>query len=488
MDKPNGNGGRARGNGRSGGGNQPNGGGRGRRTQQMPQGAGGDAGRAQGAWGNAGGGRPAAGPPAQSAWGNPNARSAAAPQAQSSWRSADNGGRGAPQPAAAPVASAASATAGPVQSAWGKPNAGPSPAPPVQSAWGKPNAGPSSEAPAPSSWRSPDNGGARGGGAPQPAAGRPQQAPRQQQAPTQQQAPPQPPVPAALRREVPVSEGAVGVEDTRGAVRGRRVIYDVVRSRPRDLVTKSGSTGKPVSLMANYFRILKKPNWSIHQYRVDFSPDVELIRLRRAYLGHHKELFGGYIFDGTVLFCANFIMEQADNNLKELLTKNREGETIQIKIKHVGIVDASDVQHIQVQNLIVRRAMEGLNLQLVGRNFFDPLAKINMDSYRMEIWPGYQTSIRQHERDILMCAEITHKVMRTENLYQILMNCCKMQDFQLAFKRQVVGTVVLTDYNNKTYRVDDVDFQSSPQSTFKTKDGEISYMEYYKKVCVNKSS
>lgn len=47
---------------------------------------------------------------------------------------------------------------------------------------------------------------------------------------------------------------------------------------------------------------------------------------------------------------------------------------------------------------------------------------------------------------------------------------------------KLIGTVVLTDYNNKTYRVDDVDFKASPTAKFPTKDGEISYIEYYKKV------
>jgi len=42
--------------------------------------------------------------------------------------------------------------------------------------------------------------------------------------------------------------------------------------------------------------------------------------------------------------------------------------------------------------------------------------------------------------------------------------------------------VILTDYNNKTYRIDDVDFQSTPLCKFKTNDGEISYVDYYKKV------
>lgn len=170
---------------------------------------------------------------------------------------------------------------------------------------------------------------------------------------------------------------AVGKDDNRGVVRGKRVIAELVHSRPQDLKTKCGSIGEKVSLQTNYFRVLRKPNWSIHQFRVDFSPDVDMIRLRRAYLAQHKEIFGGYLFDGTVLFCTNFFMDQVENGQKELITKNREGEIIQIKIKHVGIVDVSDAQQIQVLNLILRRAMEGLQLQLVGRNFFDPVAKVS---------------------------------------------------------------------------------------------------------------
>lgn len=45
----------------------------------------------------------------------------------------------------------------------------------------------------------------------------------------------------------------------------------------------------------------------------------------------------------------------------------------------------------------------------------------------------------------------------------------------------MIGSVVLTDYNNKTYRVDDVDFTMNPESKFRYKNGEmISFVEYYK--------
>lgn len=62
----------------------------------------------------------------------------------------------------------------------------------------------------------------------------------------------------------------------------------------------------------------------------------------------------------------------------------------------------------------------------------------------MELWPGYTTSIRQHESDLLLCAEIAHKVMRTDTLYHILSKTIKeSDDYQNDFKRQVIGKVLL---------------------------------------------
>lgn len=45
-----------------------------------------------------------------------------------------------------------------------------------------------------------------------------------------------------------------------------------------------------------------------------------------------------------------------------------------------------------------------------------------------------------------------------------------------------LGKIVLTTYNNKTYRVDDVSWDVSPQATFKMRDEQICYMDYYQKV------
>lgn len=45
----------------------------------------------------------------------------------------------------------------------------------------------------------------------------------------------------------------------------------------------------------------------------------------------------------------------------------------------------------------------------------------------------------------------------------------------------MIGTVVLTQYNNNTYRIEDVDFSTTPDSSFALKNGDnITYTNYYR--------
>lgn len=54
-------------------------------------------------------------------------------------------------------------------------------------------------------------------------------------------------------------------------------------------------------------------------------------------------------------------------------------------------------------------------------------------------------------------------------------------EFRKKITNALLGSVVLTRYNNKTYRIDDIDFDSNPGTTFETKNGPISFIDYYKK-------
>lgn len=165
-------------------------------------------------------------------------------------------------------------------------------------------------------------------------------------------------------------------ESTRGAIRSdkKRALETIVNSRPPTLISKMGTEGRPVPLITNYFRTVG-PKWLVYTYRVDFRPDIEDDRIKKRLLREHRALFGGYLFDGTRIFCTKYL-EILGNSL-ELNGKLRESdELVVMDIKFTGELSMQDNSSLQVLNLIMRKAMAGLNMQLVGRNYYDAAARV----------------------------------------------------------------------------------------------------------------
>jgi aubergine-like protein len=46
---------------------------------------------------------------------------------------------------------------------------------------------------------------------------------------------------------------------------------------------------------------------------------------------------------------------------------------------------------------------------------------------------------------------------------------------------EVIGTTVLTRYNNRTYKIDDIDWNTTPDFKFKKNGEAMSLIDYYKK-------
>lgn len=57
------------------------------------------------------------------------------------------------------------------------------------------------------------------------------------------------------------------------------------------------------------------------------------------------------------------------------------------------------------------------------------------------------------------------------------------RDFRAEIAKKLIGVTVLTRYNNKTYRVDDIMWDKNPTSTFECSTGEpVSFLDYYRSV------
>ncbi|XP_053677649.1 protein aubergine-like [Anopheles nili] len=265
----------------------------------------------------------------------------------------------------------------------------------------------------------------------------------------------------------------------RGAMRGTRFIPDLVVTRVPNAPTKQGVSGDKVVAKTNYFRLTRKEDSAVFQYRIDFEPLVEDQRVMHTLLRTQGPLFGPYIFEGTMLFLYNKLR----NDEVELQVKDPRTELLyKLKIRHVGTVDMTSDKAFMILNLMHRQAMGSLKLLLINRNFYDPQAKVSVPQYGLELYPGYVTSIRQHERDIMLCVEITHRVMRTDTCYKVLQSMQRHPpSFRANFSSAMIGAQVMSTYNQKTYKICDVDFNTTPSSSFSTKQGDsITFVKYYK--------
>ena len=66
--------------------------------------------------------------------------------------------------------------------------------------------------------------------------------------------------------------------------------------------------------------------------------------------------------------------------------------------------------------------------------------------FRLELWPGFVTSILQYERSILLNLDISHKILRTDTVYDYMNDVYNSgrANFYDAITKGLVGEIVLT--------------------------------------------
>merc|ERR1719228_1263316 len=167
-----------------------------------------------------------------------------------------------------------------------------------------------------------------------------------------------------------------------------------------------------------------------------------------------------------------------------LTSEMREGTKVEITIKEVGEIQPTDYHYMQFFNIVLRSALEKMKLELIRRDYYDPKAAIILKQHKLELWPGYVTSIRQHEEKILLCCEISHKILRTDTVLQQIGEVHQKTrggpSFHADVEKALLGAIIITRYNNKTYRIDEIAWDKKPTDEFEGRNEEkITYMKYY---------
>ncbi|XP_023502723.1 piwi-like protein 3 [Equus przewalskii] len=244
--------------------------------------------------------------------------------------------------------------------------------------------------------------------------------------------------------------------------------------------SKTGSKGTAVRLFANHFRVTSRPQWVTYQYNVDYKPDIEDGSLRADLLKQHESLLGKCrIFDGNSLLLPRVLRKRKT----EVVSKYKE-QPVKITIEFSRELMPTSPDCLRYYNILFRKILKSMELKQIGRNYYNKCGATQFLDHSLEVWPGYFTSILEYENSITLCADVSHKLLRMETAYDVIMRIVdtpREGDVKQRVSKALVGLIVLTKHNNRTYRVDAINWEETPKATFKKSDGNrITFVDYYR--------
>ncbi|KAM4577681.1 LOW QUALITY PROTEIN: piwi-like protein 2 [Odontesthes bonariensis] len=257
----------------------------------------------------------------------------------------------------------------------------------------------------------------------------------------------------------------------------------------RDPLNKSGTKGTPITIGSNHIPIRCK-NEAVYQYHITFTPNVESMAMRFGMMKEHRPTTGEVVaFDGSILYLPVKLSYVA--GLKCL--RRTDNEEIEIKIHMTKILPPNSDLCIPFYNVVLRRVMKIIGLKLVGRNHYDPESAVILGKHRFVVLNHRSQSsccygcpiisiILRCSVCLYLSVDVSHKVLRNDSVLDVV-NALYQQskeNFQDECAKELIGSIVITRYNNRTYRIDAIEWNKSPKDTFTLMDGtQTSFSEYY---------
>lgn len=239
--------------------------------------------------------------------------------------------------------------------------------------------------------------------------------------------------------------------------------------------------GEPIKLSLNYMTFETTKNTPIQEYHVDFAPNIESIRLRYNILRSEeaKAKIGSVIhWTGTNLY----LPIKLPTNVTKFET-NHPVTNSPVAVKLTFIKTPPDSELMPFYNSLMHKVMNKLRFVIINRQHYSPMHKIIIEQHRLEVWPGWVTSIQRLDGGIKLAVDASFRVLRLETVRDIMMEIKNRARGNLkeAFEQELVGAIIMTRYNNRAYRIDGIDLTKKPSDTFvltKSDNRQVSYIEY----------
>ncbi|XP_055684143.1 protein argonaute-3 [Lutzomyia longipalpis] len=249
-------------------------------------------------------------------------------------------------------------------------------------------------------------------------------------------------------------------------------------TEPQEPVLYRGTKGVTVTALSNYLPLEWMSDKRIYEYSVYFEPLVDSIHLRVKIIGQLQAEIGSvFVFSGF-----NVYLPRKLDPVKVMHTKlAATQDTIKVTMKLIKVKPEEELAPFL--NNLFNKIMRELKFVRHKRKQFDPTKAKIVPQHKLEIWPGYVTAVDTFEGGLMLNLDVSHRRLSTMTIHEFMTDIYQRYkaDFHKKVKEALIGKIVLTRYNNETYRIDEVDFTLNPRGKFKRGEEEISYVEYYRR-------
>lgn len=204
---------------------------------------------------------------------------------------------------------------------------------------------------------------------------------------------------------------------------------------------------------------------------------------RKLLAGAMSQRMSVFTFDGTCLY----LPRKFPDDISTFNVINRSENEQPVKIQVIFKRPKSMRECIHFYNVLFKQVMLKLEYVQFGQKMFDPTEPKTIPHRQLTIWPGYVMACDEFDDGLMLVLDTSHRVLFDTKVSDLLRRIemssrqHRSQNFKDMVQKSLLGAVVLTPYNNKTYTIHDIDFDQTPSNKFKTRDGESTYIEYYKR-------
>ncbi|TNV83116.1 hypothetical protein FGO68_gene11586 [Halteria grandinella] len=249
---------------------------------------------------------------------------------------------------------------------------------------------------------------------------------------------------------------------------------------------KKSNFASPVKLMSNCFRLINNHaggQKDIQKYSVKYDPEIPdtskiEFKVEKSIRDEAKKDLENYFLVNKNIY--SYTLMKDDKTYEG----EHEGVKYQVTIAWSKSIKNGDIELYSFYSLFFKQLMKKMSFERLGRNCFNPKAAVKLSNHGLEIWPGFYSAMQKLDGGALIQIDLTNKVIRQDTVLSFIQELESKGKSREFINQELQFKVVVTSYgkDKRTYRVERVDFDRSPESTFPCKDGtQISFGAYFKK-------